>query len=228
MHQSKTICYGQSMEKHQTSQLAALKHALGDILLARLEPLSEFELIKQLQRAPYGVFDETALQGNLNLFQTHFLVFHCLYLLRAEWLQLELGYLRIEPLAIALEPLPAEHTGNEDTRLGLTQRDPLQDYYLDLSQLEGTTAGDVDALIGNFWCQMEASVRAVSADERSQALMVMQLSAMPGSEKQLKREFRQRVHKVHPDKGGSAEAMQDLQWAYHVIHSALIAGVYSN
>lgn len=226
MHLDEALCYGQIMQKDQTSRLAALKHALADILLARVEPITEFALIKQLQQAPYGVFGTTALQGSLNLFQTHFLVFHCLYLLRADWRQLELGYLRIEPLAIGLEPLPsALAEGDKGTKVA--SHDPLQAYYLDLSQLAATSAEDVDALINNFWCQLDAPVTEVSADERSQALLVMQLNAMPANEKQLKREFRQRVHQAHPDKGGSAAAMQQLQWAYHVIHNALIGGVHS-
>ena len=227
MHLDKALCYGQTMQKNHTSRLATLKHALADILLARIEPISEFALIKQLQQAPYGVFDTKALQGSLNLFQTHFLVFHCLYVLRAEWQQLELGYLRIEPLAIGLEPIPSRLAeGGEGTELAA--HDPLQAYYLDLGQLAATTAQDVDALIDSFWCQLDGAASEVSADQRSQALLIMQLNAMPANEKQLKREFRQRVHRVHPDKGGSASAMQQLQWAYHVIHNALTAGVHSN
>lgn len=200
-----------------------MKRAISDILLTQVEPLSEFELIRILQNEPYELLSERALRGSLSLFQTHFLVFHCLYLLRDQWRDEGLCELRIEPLAIACEK-PSTN-GNAGSSRTLSKSDPLRDYYLDLSHFESTTTAKVDALLNGFWREMGLSGHAVTADERSQAMLTMQLEAMPENQSQLKRQFRQQVHLKHPDKGGSAEAMQALQQAYQTLTQALEHGI---
>ncbi|RUO26111.1 molecular chaperone DnaJ [Aliidiomarina minuta] len=203
-----------------------MKQAISDILLAQVEPMSEFELIRILQNEPYELLSERALRGSLSLFQTHFLVFHCLYLLRDQWREEGLCELRIEPLAIACEKQGANNSA--ETGRTLSNRDPLRDYYLDLTHLESTTTAKVDALLNGFWRELDMSGQAVTADERSQAMMIMQLETMPETQSQLKRQFRQQVHVKHPDKGGSAEAMQSLQQAYQILTQALEHGISGN
>ena len=203
--------------------MQAMKQAISEILLTQVRPLSEFELIRILQHEPYELLSERALRGSLSLFQTHFLVFHCLYMLRDEWRGEGLCELRIEPLAIACEPLGSSHT--KASGRSLRQADPLRDYYLDFTHFESTTTAKVDALLDDFWREFAGLEQTVTADERSQAMVIMQLETMPASQSQLKRQFRQQVHLKHPDKGGSAAAMQSLQQAYHILSRALAHGI---
>lgn len=201
-----------------------LQQAISDIVLGRLAPITEFELIRTLQQPPYELLSERALQGNLDLFQTHFLVFHCLYRLRQDWQSSGLGCLRIEPLAIQLLTLDETTPQAEEAVYSLTQADPLAAYYLDLDNLTTTGEQDVAQLLDNFWRHLVAPP-AVKADQRSQALLVMDFEAMPDNLNQLKRQFRRLLHAHHPDKGGAAADMQNLQWAYQVLRQALQCGV---
>lgn len=215
--------------------VAPLQEAISDIVLAQMAPLSEFELIKTLQQPPYELLSKQALQGTLDLFQTHFLVFHCLYRLRDEWQHSGLGWLRIEPLAIQLLSLDSL-TGNTPYAegLNLVREDPLTDYYLDLSNWTNTSALDVEQLLDSFWQRFTGSTDAgssalsltkVTAAQRSEALVVMDLAAMPVNLIQLKRDFRRQLHQCHPDKGGSNQAVLELQRAYQVLRQALQCGV---
>ena len=91
--------------------VAPLYNAISDIVMSQVNAISEFELIRMLQRPPYELLSSQALRASLDLFQTHFLVFHCLHRLRIEWQREGVGWLRIEPLALQLvtERVGAEH-----------------------------------------------------------------------------------------------------------------------
>ena len=82
--------------------VAPLYNAISDIVMSQVNAISEFELIRMLQRPPYELLSSQALRASLDLFQTHFLVFHCLHRLRIEWQREGVGWLRIEPLALQL------------------------------------------------------------------------------------------------------------------------------
>lgn len=208
-----------------------LQEAIGDIVLGQVAPLSEFELIRALQQPPYELLNKQALQGSLNLFQTHFLVFHCLYRLRNEWQQTGLGLLRIEPLAIQL--LSIASASSADTHANhthLVDDDPLAAYYLDLSNFSSTGAHDVEQLLERFWQRFTHSDRTSSAAQittaqQAQALAVIGLASMPENLVQLKRQYRSQLHVCHPDKGGSNQAVQEVQRAYQVLRKVLQCGV---
>lgn len=200
-----------------------MKQAISEILLTQVGSLSEFELIRILQNEPYELLSERALRGSLSLFQTHFLVFHCLYVLRDQWRDEGLCELRIEPLAIGCESFGSSDAAASGS--GLSHTDPLREYYLDFSHFESTTTAKVEALLDGFWRDFVVTEHSVTADERSQAMVIMQLDTMPENQSQLKRQFRQQVHLKHPDKGGSAAAMQSLQQAYQVLTQALAHGI---
>lgn len=208
------------MNSDTHAPLEQLQHAISDILLAQVTPVSEFELIRTLQREPYELLSERALRGSLSLFQTHFLVFHCLYRLRDEWRVEQLCDLRIEPLAIGCEPLA---TGQGQS-LPATE-DKLRAYYLDMSHFDSTSGRDVDDLLAGFWQELGQPEPSIHADERSRAMIIMDLDTMPESQRQLKRLYRQQVHQNHPDKGGASEAMHSLQWAYQVLSQVLRHGI---
>jgi hypothetical protein len=63
-----------------------LLSALAEILTRHPQGINEFDLLKILQHPPYELFDKDALSDPLLMFQTHFVLFNALYLLRDKWL----------------------------------------------------------------------------------------------------------------------------------------------
>lgn len=186
-----------------------LKVALAD-LLADKPQRTEHELIAVLQRPPYELFEADALREPLSLFQTHFLIFHCLYCLRVEWLAAETADLQINTLCIHKQPWQAGETA-------LQQLDPLADYYLDLTQLTGTQTADVEAMLDDFWDRMSAGrVARAASMPFAQACEIMCIEP-PLTEQELKRQYRRLIHRHHPDKGGSLVKMQSVKKAYQTL-----------
>ncbi|RUO77945.1 DNA-J related domain-containing protein [Idiomarina seosinensis] len=183
--------------------------ALSELLKSQPQ-WTEHQLIEQLKQPPYQLFDEQALRDPLSLFRTHFLIFHCLYRLQAEWRNQQIAELEIHTLAIKkLTWQP----GIE----GLQARDPLASYYLDLTQLTDTSKVDVEQLLNDFWDSMgQTNAVKKTAMPYQQACQTMQLTP-PVSKHSLKRQYRRLIHKHHPDKGGSLRKMQTVKAAYQVL-----------
>ena len=112
--------------------------------------ISEYDLINALKSQPYLVFDENALRDSLMMFQTHFVLFHCLYQLKNEWRVKKIGQLDIGLTRITLQPF-LESAANIQTE------DSLANYYLDWSNLSATNENDVEALLNSFWQKMAGS-----------------------------------------------------------------------
>lgn len=134
------------------------------------------------------------------LFRQHFILFHSLYLLRADLLTRQLARLEIGPLRIALLPYQATTSGQ------LTEADPLQHYYLDLSHLQETGPEDVQALLDDFWRQLART------EQRAEALAVLGLSD-PVDDAKIRRRYREQVMQHHPDRGGNTARLQLLNAA---------------
>lgn len=176
-------------------------------LLEQQSHWTEHALIERLKQPPYQLFDDAALRDPLSLFQTHFLVFHCLYQLQAAWRQRQWANLSIHALAIDKYPWSAAEAG-------LTEVDPLTDYYLDLTQLTNTSGDDVEQLLEQFWQQMAKGDNGTQYQlSLDRACEVMEIER-PVSAATLKRQYRRLVHRHHPDKGGSVAAMQQVKAAY--------------
>lgn len=170
--------------------------------------ISEYELIQTLTRNGQPGFDKHCLRDNLSLFQTHFLLFHSLYRLRDT---LAAGdsdeHLDITPLCIRL--VPRRQIGGT----AIDHHDPLQAYYSDLSQLQTTREADVTALLGQFW------QRFCGADDRRQALAVLGLQD-PVDWATIKTRHRRLVMQHHPDRGGDAAHLQDINAAMDTLSRA--------
>ncbi len=193
-------------------QLWAVQQAIADILLGSPEPVKEFDLIQQLQQPPYQLLSKHALRGELQLFRTHFLVFHCLYRLQAFWRTEQAFELHIDPLAITRKAYQPDSPG-------LAKTDPLQSYYSDWANMAETTTEDVNALLNSFW-QGFTGV-AVVADELEPALTTLELEQLPASTVALRSQYRRLVHIHHPDKGGEITQMQRIQNAYQLVKNYL-------
>ncbi|MCA1767011.1 MAG: DnaJ domain-containing protein [Idiomarina sp.] len=169
---------------------------------------TELQLIESLQSPPYEFFDKEALRDPLTLFQTHFLLFHCLYKLRERWRMQERSELFIHTLNIECQPWRRGQSA-------VAENDPLADYYLDLNQLTTTSEADVESMLDDFWRRMgHSSCKAKSDMPAAEAWQLLEAEP-PVTKAFIKRQYRKLVHKYHPDKGGSVAKMQRVQKAYH-------------
>jgi len=162
--------------------------------------ISEFDLIRRLQRDhDLPEFAPGALADPLSLYRTHFILFHSLY---------RLG----ECLAgsgeeVAVSCLCCRVVSRERGEDGaLSHGDPLQAYYLDLDNLDGMDADQVESLLGDFWR------RFARAGPRADALAVLGLSD-PASATDIKAAYRRLVMRHHPDRGGDKATLQRLNRA---------------
>jgi hypothetical protein len=177
---------------------------LYEILLARPEGLSEYELLGVLR-------GEGPLRGldTLELFRVHFLLFHHLYRLRAYLEREELGTLEIHCLGLRLLPRVGPCANPDRLPLG---PDPLAEYYLDLDNLSQTTGEDVEELLRTFWKRYRVYGR------KEEALAVLGLGPK-ATGLEIRRRYRElsRVH--HPDAGGDPEAFHRVSEAMDILRA---------
>ena len=162
---------------------------------------SEHDIICWLRAPERGYFNEAPLSDSLMLFRTHFLVMHCLYSLRQQWLDDGHGWLDISPLKIQCLPCAPAPVSSQ-----LAEADPLCAYYLNLEELN-TEQSEVDALLTDFWKRMLRPM------DRSQDLQVLELDTGAGAE-QIKRQYRRLANAHHPDKGGDPARFREITAAY--------------
>ncbi|ALG67370.1 DNA-J related domain-containing protein [Beggiatoa leptomitoformis] len=189
-----------------TEQLQPLAQVVLHQLQTHPQGIGEYELLKQLQRTNQTGFPSVALTEPLPLFQMHFLLFHVLYHLREQLYQEKTGELQINPLKIQIMPYQVGQNA-------LTENDPLRDFYMDLSQLEKTTAEDVTTLLAKFWTRFHA------IDKRQSALNTLGLQD-PVDNETIKYRYRQLVMQHHPDRGGNTTTLQTLNAAMAVLEKS--------
>ena len=186
---------------------AQLEQALRQILASHPQGLSEYQLIKLLQQAPYQIFEANALSDSLSLFQLHFVLFHSLYQLRSEYRQQGSAELMISASLIKLLPYSVGTSG-------LGRADKLATYYLDWQNFECTAQADVEDLLSQFWRRMGGMpITSDTSAELEQACAFFALS-LPCSMSQLRARYRHLQHQYHPDKGGDTELAQQLDVHY--------------
>src|SRR3990167_6745218 len=182
---------------------------LADQLLALVQAASdgcsEYQLIQQLRQQQSAHLENLANDPQLALFQTHFLIFNALYLLRERLWQERRAPLQISPLCCQLLPYQA---GSAE----LAEHDPLRDYYLDLQQLHSTKACDVEQLLASFWARLQGG------DEQRAALELFELSGQPALDlARIKHRYRQLVSQHPPDRGGSTSRLQSINLAFEIL-----------
>lgn len=188
------------------SAINHLVSRLYEVLKAAPAALREHELLAMLNQQGFSEFGDQIYRDNHSLYQTHFLLFHCLYKLRDQLREQKSAELEIHCLNIRL------HLYSEPdivTQL-LQQQDPLRDYYLDLNNLENTSAEDVEELIYGFWQHFSVN------DQRQQALEVLGLSD-PVEYTEIKAQYRRLAMEHHPDRGGDGEILQAINAAMRVL-----------
>jgi hypothetical protein len=172
--------------------------------------ISEYELICTLKSPPYSIFDEDALCDSLMMFQTHFVLFHCLYQLRNRWREQKIGELAIGLTTITLNPILESFTNIET-------EDSLANYYLDWSNLGCSNKNYIEALLDSFWQKMAGSElnANMSLSELKRVCIVMEIESLEDiTLLELKQQYRKLQHKNYPDKGGSIKVSQSVLQAY--------------
>lgn len=183
---------------------------LSDTLLTLLRAApggsSEYQLIQTLRADGNPHLSQRSLQDPLVLFRTHFLVFNALYRLRERLWREQAGHLEISPLRIRLLPYQA---GSQ----GLSESDPLRDYYLDMNKLYATTEADVEQLLDSFWKRLDNG-----GDQTRDALRLFELEDEPQLDlARIRFRYRQLVSRHHPDRGGSTEHLQSINAAMEIL-----------
>lgn len=173
---------------------------LRKILQSHASGLSEFELLRELETRAPDQFNAKQRRDNLSLFQTHFFLFHHLYVLQDRLLQQGIAKLEIGPLCIRL------HAYSESSATDIDNHDELRDYYLQLDHLRQTSGEEVEQLLNQFWRKL------ISNDKREQALAVLGL-ADPISWDEIRAQYRRLVMQHHPDRGGDVQRLQAINAA---------------
>ncbi|WP_353573218.1 DNA-J related domain-containing protein [Candidatus Albibeggiatoa sp. nov. BB20] len=174
-----------------------------NILRQHPQGLGEFELLKTLQANQVQGFPSISLTKSYPLFKMHFLLFHTLYKLRRELWQQQQACLEISALNIRLLPYDSGYAA-------LTEHDPLETYYLDVSHLQTTTEQDVEDLITHFWVLFHAG------EQKMGALELLGLQE-PTDYPKIKKQYRKLVSRYHPDRGGDEEQLQAINVAMDIL-----------
>ena len=164
---------------------------------------TEYQLIQWLKQPDPGVFHAQSLSDPLTLFRCHFLVMHCLYRLRLQWLAEQAGWLQIEPLSMQLKPWEASRNSDNQT---VCESDNLARYYLDLGNLH-TDRESVEQLLRGIWQQTQTPA------QRREDLTLLELTD-PATEEDIRRQYRRLAMRHHPDRGGEVSHFQALLAAY--------------
>lgn len=191
-------------------QILELTDVVAILLSDYPDGLTEHKLLKLLQQAPHEFFAADALRDPLILFQTHFLLFHCLYLIKQRWCATQQAELDISALMIIKRPFIFEKIEVSKIQQ-LLSADPLAQYYLNWSHFSSTTEEDIESLLNNFWRKV---LRPQNEENIQQSLTIMQLDA-PVPTAQLKVQYRRLAQSHHPDKGGDSEYFKQICQAFH-------------
>ena len=178
--------------------IAQLSQQIEGLLKQNPKGLSEYELISCLQKLENNDFDKLDLQDSLVLFQTHFVLFHCLYLLKDQGLAAQSYCLQISPMKICMRAYSQSFTEE------LAETDDLRDYYLDLTHLQSTDKAGAEQLINSFW------QKYLAAEDRLEALAVLGLAEDGVGYEQIKQRYRELAMENHPDRGGCEQIFADI------------------
>ena len=189
-----------------TELQADLVTALEAFLLSRQGEISEQELLHQLK----AFFPQPrSLAVDSLLFQQHFILYHHLFVLQAQWQQervalLHIGYAKVMVYTVTALP-------DNAVALWQEQQDKAA-YYLDWQNMRAMTDDKLQAVLDEFWKKLALYQQNKMLD--TAVLQKKWQLVRPYSVAQLKKNYRQQALRLHPDKGGDAAAFQLLQQEY--------------
>ena len=181
-------------------QIDALSSAIRTLITSQANALTEYELINTLQEKDLLPVDKNLLSDTTSLFRTHFLIFHCLYLIDQQLCEEGLGRIHIDVLEIRYLP-------SKDAHIHLASVDSLRAYYLDLTQLQKTDAAAIEEMLNGFWTAY------LRNEGREAALQTLGLSD-PIDDSEITAHYRRLAARHHPDRGGDEQRLQEINQAY--------------
>lgn len=194
------------MRFEQTLLFDALK-----IILSDGTAIKEYELLQLLQKPPWELFAANALTTELQLFQTHFALFHTLYQLQEHWLVEGQGYLKISALHIQLL---------DDTAKGIEDEAEakIKAYYNDWRHFSDTTEQDVEALLDSFWRSF-GNVEHWQLPGQSEIQAALTFFALPqqASWPAIRRSYLKFQLQNHPDRGGDVQLSKSAASHFDVL-----------
>lgn len=187
-----------------------LRNCLIEILNNYPEGKSEYALFSLLQKAPYEVFNVNALSEPLSLFQSHFILFHCLYQLRTQYRTTKFVDIQINATCIKLLPYRVAEGA-------IARLDKLQDYYLDWQNFAQTDRDDVRDLLESFWRRMSREKTCTIKNE--QIVGAYKAFDLPFDSQlnEVKARYRKLQHIHHPDKGGEHHRAQYYEKQFSIL-----------
>lgn len=191
-----------------SEKATVIQTILYEILQVNEAGFSEYELINLIKEDIFSETSRTLFQDRQQLFTVHFLIFHALYQLREQlWVQRS-GHVEISPLNICIKPW------SESDMKGMGTIDKLGEYYLNLSNLESTSAQDLDDLLDKFWQYYLRPEKKLSAME------ILEIEE-PFDKQQLKHQYKKMVMLHHPDRGGDKSRLQAINQAFEILKQCL-------
>jgi len=181
-----------------------LEQALLEILDQHPQGQSEYQIFKLLQETPYSLFDKNCLSESLLLFQSHFILFHVLYQLRAQFLLNKQADMCINASLIRLLPYHSHAKG-------LEAENKLEKYYLDWNNFAQTKEQDVEFLLDTFWQKMAGKVVVNTDPELVEAAYLAFELPMDSELRLVKARYHKLQHIHHPDKGGCYQQAQQIE-----------------
>ena len=162
---------------------------------------NEIELMNQLNRQFGEHFKKPDMSDSFLLFQFHFLIMHLAYQIKSRQLLGPDCQLVITPINFQKQATKAV------THQAVDSADVMQEYYLDLTNLEKETPQSIDDALNNFW------QRFSQQQDKSPALAILKLDAS-ASPAEIKASYKCLAMQHHPDRGGDAQQFAKINWAW--------------
>ncbi len=191
----------------------ALRNILDEYHLdAKITSLSELDLIRKLQQAPFCLFPDFSFTDSLSLFQVHFALYNALYRLQSELMTQQTYIIEIELSRINIQPYQGISSSH------LAQLQALREYYLDWTNFSQTKADDVDDMLNDFWRKMSAY--CIDGEDITRAHDILGTNNTL-SKIEIKKAYKTLSINAHPDKGGSVKQFQQILWAWQVLNKLM-------
>ena len=185
--------------------LCLLQGQLSSLILAHTPSHSVIEEQYLQQRLGLKLQQDIVISADLQLFQQHFVLYHLLYRLQQDLLQLRQGFLRIDLAKVQFLPMSdAPQLSNDASR---------RDYYSNWQHFYAMTEQILDQQLNAFWQFVGQQHSAGDHVSSSDALSLLQLSP-DFSLLQLKKAYRAKALQLHPDRGGDQQQFILLRQAY--------------
>ena len=179
--------------------------AILSVLRMQSVGMSEYELMQGLTE--HEAFADFADDGQLVLFQKHFMIMNALYELQHQLWSEEQLFLEISALQIQILT-PNENENSSE--LAISETEKLSEYYRDWANFDNASEEKVMELLGDFW------QRFVSLDKRESAFEVLELEP-DAAKQQIIESYRRLAATHHPDKGGDKEMFIQIRQAYEIL-----------